>query len=163
MRFTHLAFASALALSTFSMAPVASAQNGQTHLSQCMRNGLIGAGVGAAIGALTSRHHRGQRAVIGAAVGGVGTWGVCRILSNREQHRVENGYQQALDNNHSYNENWHSDDGTRSLHVNRPQRTEEYGSNCRRVTATVSDSNNGVQDLPPETYCRTSNGSWVPA
>ena len=165
MRFTHVALAGALALSTFSMTPsVAFAQSGhQTQLSQCMRNGLIGAGVGAAIGALSSSHHRGQRAIIGAAVGGVGTWGVCRILSANDRNRVENGYQRSLASNHSYNDTWSDNDSERSLHVNRPQTDYSAGSNCKTVHATIDDGQNGRQELPPETYCRNSSGQWIPA
>lgn len=166
MRFTSLAVAGALAFASMSAAPtVAFAQEAhQTQLSQCMRNGLIGAGVGGLVGALSSRHHRAQNAVIGAAVGGVGTWGVCRILTQRDQQRVENAYQTSLNRNRATNDTWSSDAGPRSVYVQRPQAAGEGASGtCRVVHGTVSDPQNGRQQLPPETFCRNSAGQWIPA
>src|SRR5262245_8398693 len=70
---------------------------GGTQLSRCTRQALIGAGVGAVAGALIgSEKNRGENAAMGAAAGGLGTYGVCRWLSAREQQRVEAGYQSAL-------------------------------------------------------------------
>lgn len=136
----------------------------RTQLSQCMRNALIGAGVGAVAGAVTAPEgNRGENAAIGAAVGGLGTYGVCRWLSAREQQRVENAYYQSLNSGQGVNENWQSDNGApRSLAVSRPQ--EVSGSpQCRRVSATVSDPQYGNQQLPPETFCRNAAGQWTPA
>ncbi|MES1159074.1 MAG: YMGG-like glycine zipper-containing protein [Terricaulis silvestris] len=160
MRLTHWITAGALALASVTATLPAPAFAQETHLSQCMRNGLIGAGVGALVGAAASNHHRGRNAVIGAAVGGVGTWGVCRILSHREQARVESDYQRSLSRNRSVSDSWSSDAGTRSLYVSRPQHAE---NGCRSVTAHINDGQNGRQDLPPETFCRNDAGQWVPA
>lgn len=164
MSLKTMAAAGALAFATLSATPtVAFAQDGhQTQLSQCMRNGLIGAGVGGLVGALSSRHHRGQRAVIGAAVGGVGTWGVCRILTHREEQRVENAYQSSLERNRSTSESWNSDAGQRTVYVARPQSAPDAGDNCRTVHGAINDPQNGRQQLPPETFCRNSSGQWVP-
>jgi hypothetical protein len=161
MRFGHMAAAGIMALAGLSFAPVASAQQ-QTHLSQCARNGLMGAGAGALVGALVGGHHRGRNAVLGAAVGGVGTWGVCHLLSNNEQQRVDGAYQRSLSSDHSVSQSWNSNDGRRDLYVSRPASSDQ-GPQCRRVSATVSDATNGNQRLPPETFCRDGSGQWVPA
>lgn len=137
----------------------------RTQLSQCMRNALIGAGVGAVAGAaIGDSDNRVENAAIGAAVVGAGTYGVCRYLSAREQQRVENAYYQSLNSGQAVNDSWQSDQGqARSLRVNAPQSAPGYGAECRRVSATVSDPQNGSQQLPPETFCRSPNGAWVPA
>lgn len=137
----------------------------RTQLSQCMRNALIGAAVGAAVGmAQDSRNNRAENAAMGAAVGGLATYGVCRWLSAREQQRVENAYYQSLNSGGPVNDTWQSDQGgMRSLSVSRPTQAQGYGPECRRVTATVSDPQQGSQQLPPETFCRNSSGQWVPA
>jgi hypothetical protein len=140
----------------------------RTQLSQCTRNALIGAGVGAVIGATQGpRENRAENAAIGAAVGGLGglgTYGVCRWLTAREQQRVENAYYQSLNSGQAYNESWQSDQGgTRSLQVQRPGPASGYGSECRRVSATISDPQYGTEQLPPETFCRDASGRWVPA
>jgi hypothetical protein len=155
-----LAAASLLALASAAVAPAASAQ--QTQLSGCMRNGLVGAGVGSVIGALASRHHRLQHAAIGAAVGGAGTWGVCKLLSHRDEEHVESAYQQSLETNHAYNDSWSSDAGTRTVYVSHPNAEPDAGPHCKSVTATISDPHNGRQNLPPEVYCRNSQGQWIP-
>jgi surface antigen len=136
----------------------------RTQLSQCMRNALIGAGVGAIIGATQGPgENRAENAAIGAAVGGAATYGVCRWLSAREQQRVENAYYQSLRTGEGVNDSWQSDQGgPRSLTVAPPAPAPGRGGECRRVTATVSDGAS-TQALPPETFCRTANGDWVPA
>lgn len=138
---------------------------GGTQLSQCTRNALIGAAVGAAVGmAQDSRNNRAENAAMGAAVGGLATYGVCRWLSAREQQRVESAYYQSLNSGGPVNDTWQTDQGgTRSLAVSRPTTASGYGSECRRVTATVTDPSQGTQQLPPETFCRNSSGQWVPA
>ena len=138
---------------------------GRTQLSQCTRNALIGAGIGAVVGAATApSQNRGENAAIGAAAGGLGTYGICRYLSAREQQRVENAYYQSLNSGTSVNENWQSDQGApRNLTVSSPQPAPGYGAECRRVSATVSDSQYGNQQLPPETFCRNASGGWSPA
>lgn len=138
---------------------------GRTQLSQCTRNALIGAGIGAVVGATQGpRENRVENAAIGAAVVGAGTYGVCRILSAREQQRVENAYYQSLNSGQGVNDSWQSDQGSpRSLTVSAPQAAPGYGGECRRVSATVSDPQYGNQQLPPETFCRSPSGAWVPA
>ena len=137
----------------------------RTQLSQCGRNALIGAGIGALVGvAQDSRNNRAENAALGAAVGGAATYGVCRWLSAREQQRVENAYYQSLNSGQGVNENWQSDQGApRSLQVAPPQPAPGMGGQCRRVSATVTDPQYGQQQLPPETFCRDANGQWVPA
>jgi surface antigen len=157
-----LAVASALALTSVSVAPVAEAQ--QTHLSKCMGNGLLGAGVGGLIGAFAfGRHHRLAHAAEGAAVGGVGTWAVCKLLSHHDQEHVESAYQQSLETNQPYNSSWNNDQGApRTVYVSQPQDNPNAGDRCRSVNATISDPQNGNQQLPPEVFCRNDDGQWVP-
>ncbi len=136
-----------------------------TQLSRCTRQALIGAGVGAVAGAIIgSEDNRGENAALGAAAGGLGTYGVCRYLSAREQQRVEAGYYQSLNSGRGYTDSWQSDQGQpRNLTVAAPQAVSGPGGECRRVTATVRDPQTGVQQLPPETFCRNAQGQWVPA
>jgi hypothetical protein len=138
---------------------------GGTQLSQCMRNALIGAGVGAAVGYATAPNgNRGENAALGAAAGGLGTYGVCRYLVARERQRVENAYYQSLNSGGSVNDSWQSDQGApRSLSVAAPSAAAGYGGDCRRINATISDPQLGTQTLPAETFCRTATGQWVPA
>ncbi|MFZ2029123.1 MAG: glycine zipper 2TM domain-containing protein [Vitreimonas sp.] len=157
MKVKNWIVAGALALSGMSFAPSSASAEG-TQLSQCMHNALLGAGAGALAGALLS-HHRLRGAALGAAVGGVGTYGVCRLLSSSDRSRVERNYDRALDGDRRVTDNWGGSNG-KYLTVNRPTRA---GDGCRRVTAHISDPNNGSQDLPPETYCRNSQGQWVPS
>lgn len=136
----------------------------RTQLSQCMRNALIGAGVGAVIGATQGPgENRAENAAIGAAAGGLGTYGVCRWLTAREQQRVENAYYQSLNSNQPVNQSWQGEQGgPRSLTVSQPTAAQGYGPECRRINATVSDGQS-TQSLPAETFCRGANGQWVPA
>ena len=168
MRINLLCAALAGALALSSCETTGGAYGGgppRTQLSQCMRNALIGAAVGAAVGvAQDSRNNRGENAAMGAAVGGLATYGVCRWLSAREQQRVENGYYQSLNSGQGVNDTWQSDQGApRQLSVSRPQAAPGYGPECRRVSATVNDPQQGNQQLPPETFCRNAAGQWVPA
>jgi len=137
----------------------------ETQLSQCTRNALIGAGIGALVGAATApRHNRGENAALGAAAGGLATYGVCKYLSAREEQRVENAYYQSLSTNQPVRDQWQSDDGQpRSLNVAPPAAAPGYGGECRTVRANVVDAQNGSQQLPPETFCRDSSGQWRPA
>lgn len=138
---------------------------GGTRLSQCTRNALIGAGIGAVIGATQGpRENRAENAAIGAAAGGLGTYGVCRWLTAREQQRVENAYYQSLNSGGAVNDSWQSDQGAnRSLSVGAPQPAQGYGAECRTVRATISDPQYGNEQLPPETFCRNASGQWTPA
>ncbi len=135
---------------------------GGTQLSRCGRQALIGAGVGALAGLATApRGNRGENAAIGAAVGGAGTYGVCRWLTAHDQRLVEQSYQNSLAANQPYSNSWQSEAGTtQTVQVAQPA---PYGANCRRVTATIRDSQHGSEQLPPETFCRNSSGQWVPA
>src|SRR5690606_13055511 len=91
MRMLCAVFAGALALSACETTGGYGGGYGapRTQLSQCMRNALIGAGVGAVAGAaIGDSDNRVENAAIGAAVVGAGTYGVCRLLTAREQQRV---------------------------------------------------------------------------
>jgi len=158
MRVKNVVVAVAFTLSGMVVAPISASAEG-THLSQCTHNALLGAGAGALAGALLSRH-RLRGAALGAAVGGVGTYAVCSILSNNDRRRVERNYNRALDSDHRVSDNWGSGGAGKHLIVNRPTNA---GNGCRRVTATITDPTHGAQQLPPETYCRNSQGQWVPS
>lgn len=159
MKLKNMLLAGALALTSISIAPIAPAfADEQHHLSQCARNGLIGAGVGGLVGALSSHHHQAQSAVLGAAVGGIGTWGICRMLTHNDQDRVERDYQRSLNEDRSVHDSWNG--GEKSVYVDRPSYA---GRGCRQVSGHYNDPQNGRQDLPAETFCRDGNGNWVPA
>lgn len=167
LKVLSVTFASALALSACETSGYGGGGYGapRTQLSQCTRNALIGAGVGAVAGAVIGdEDNRGENAAIGAAAGGLATYGICRWLTARDQQRVENAYYQSLNSGGPVNDTWQSDQGgTRSLAVSRPSQASGYGPECRRVSATVSDPQYGEQQLPPETFCRGPSGEWVPA
>lgn len=132
----------------------------RTQLAQCTRNALIGAGVGAVIGATQGpSENRAENVAIGAAVGGVATYGVCSWLTARAQQRVEDAYYEALTSGEATTQRWEDQE----LNVSTPQRAPGHDSDCRQVRATISDPEHGVQQLPPETFCRTGDGRWVPA
>jgi hypothetical protein len=136
---------------------------GVTNLSQCMRNALIGAGVGAVAGAATAPEgNRTENAAIGAAIGGAGAFAVCRLLDSGEQARIENAYQTALSSNAPYTATWSAANGSaRAVQVAQP--TPAAGApQCRIINATMTVSNEpGVQQLPTERYCQTATG-WQP-
>ncbi len=163
-----LALASVFALSACETTGGAYGSNGSyggggTQLSRCMRQALIGVGVGAVTGALIgSEHNRGENAALGAALGGAATYGVCRWMDARDQARVEQGYQRALTSNSGYSDHWQSDQGApRSLVVDRPV-VAQGRPECRTVNAAVTDQEHGHQPLPAETFCRNPDGSWAP-
>ena len=158
MRVKNVVVAVAFTLSGMVIAPISASAEG-THLSQCTHNALLGAGAGALAGALLSRH-RLRGAALGAAVGGVGAYAVCNILSNNDQRRVERNYNRALVSDHRVRDSWGSGGAAKYLTVNRPANA---GDGCRRVTATITDPSHGTQQLPPETYCRNSQGQWAPS
>jgi surface antigen len=157
VKIKNLVVALGFALSGVTAAPLTASAEG-TRLSQCTHNALLGAGAGALAGALLSRH-RLRGAALGAAVGGVGTYAVCNILSQNDQRRVERNYDRAVYGDRRVTDSWGGSNG-KYLVVNRPR---EVGDSCRRVTATISDNTHGTQQLPPETYCRNSRGQWVPS
>ncbi|MBS0385976.1 MAG: hypothetical protein JSS00_11565 [Proteobacteria bacterium] len=158
MKIRNLVVAGALALSGVTLAPMGASAEG-TKLSQCTHNALLGAGAGALAGALFSHHHL-RGAALGAAVGGVGTYAVCSILSHNDQRRVERNYDRALSSDRRVTDSWGSGGSEKYLTVNRPT---DAGGNCRRISARITDPSHGTQDLPPETYCRNSEGQWVPS
>lgn len=166
MRLKLLCFVVAAAIALPACETVSDGYGGQrTQLSGCGRNALIGAAIGAVVGGVQGhRNDHPENAALGAAIGGAGTYGVCKLLSAQEEQRVQNAYYQSLNSGQSVNDNWQMDQGgTRSLAVSQPGPAEGYGSQCRRVSATISDPVNGTQQLPPETYCRNASGSWSPA
>jgi YMGG-like Gly-zipper len=137
---------------------------GGTQLSQCMRNALIGAGVGAVLGAATAPDgNRTENAAIGAALGGLGTYAVCGWIGNsNQQSSVEGSYYRALNTGAPQTQSLTGPGGQpATLRVAAPQAAPGRGTNCRVINATVSDSS-GTQNLPQETFCRDANGGWVP-
>ena len=135
-----------------------------TQLSQCMRNALIGAGVGAVLGGVTAPEgNRTENAAIGAALGGLGTYGVCRWLGNSNQtSRVEQSYYRALNTNAPVTEQLSGPSGQpATLQVARPTAAPGRPAECRQVNAVVTDSS-GSQQLPTEHFCRNATGGWVP-
>lgn len=137
---------------------------GGTQLSQCTRNALIGAGVGAVIGAATAPDgNRTENAALGAAIVGLGAFGVCRWLGNsNQQASVEDSYYRALNTGAPQTQSLNGPGGQpATLRVAAPQSAPGRGPNCRVINATVSDSS-GTQNLPQETFCRDANGGWAP-
>jgi len=159
LKLVHAALAGALALAACETSGGYGGGPPRTQLSQCMRNALVGAGIGAIAGAVVGdEDNRAENAAIGAAVVGAGTYGMCRVLSAREQQRVENAYYQSLQSGAPVNESWQSDQGApRSLAVSSPAPAPGRPE-CRRVSATIEDPQYGRQQLPPETFCRTPTG-----
>ncbi len=136
---------------------------GGTQLSQCMRNALIGAGVGAVAGALIgSENNRVENAAIGAAVGGGGAYAACRLIEGSTQNRIEQAYLTALQTNAPYQTTWTATTGgARGVQVGAPQ-PAPGAPNCRIINAQlVTSGNPPVQPLPTERYCATANG-WIP-
>jgi surface antigen len=135
--------------------------NPVSNLSSCQRNALLGAAGGAVLGGLTAgKGAKTEGAVVGAAVGGLGTYGVCRYLDNQSVSRVEQGYQYSLNNNAPYSTSWQGQGGTQNLYVAQPTAA---GANCKRLSSTLTVPGEGKQNLPPETYCRGPDGVWRPA
>ena len=73
---------------------------------------------------------------------------------------MERNYDRALNGDRRVSDGWGSGNNSKYLTVNRPA---SEGDGCRRVTATISDPQHGRQELPPETYCRNSQGQWIPS
>lgn len=135
-----------------------------SQLSSCMRNGLIGAGVGAVLGGVASKNSRMGGAAIGAILGGAGTYFVCKYLGNRDQARIERGYMGALDGDSAYASRFSNEDlgGLSLLNVGAPQPVQGM-DNCRDLNATLTTPGYGQLPLPQERYCRAGNGQWAPA
>jgi hypothetical protein len=168
------AFLAALAISAFALGACESTGGyggggggyggGGTQLSQCMRNALIGAGVGAVLGGVTAPDgNRTENAALGAVIGGGGAYAVCRWLGNSQQtSSVEDSYYRALNTNQPQRQALAGPNGQpATLSVAAPQPAPGRAPTCRTINATVSD-NTGSQALPQETFCRDANGAWVP-
>jgi hypothetical protein len=137
---------------------------GGTQLSQCMRNALIGAGVGAVLGGATAPDgNRGENAALGAAAGGLGTYAVCRwVSSNNQQARVEQTYYQALNQNAPVSAPLAGPNGRpATLSVARPVTAPGRPATCRVINATINDGAS-TSSLPQETFCQQADGSWAP-
>lgn len=137
---------------------------GGTQLSQCMRNALIGAGVGAVAGAVIgSENNRVENAAIGAAVAGGGTFAACRLIEASTQNRIEQAYLTALQTNAPFQTSWTATTGgARGVQVGQPQ-PAPGAPNCRIINAQlVTTGNPAVRPLPTERYCATPQG-WMPA
>lgn len=161
-----LAALAVLAMPVHAQAQSSSVPYGQptgTQLSTCMRNGLIGAGVGAVAGAVTGGEHKLNRALLGAVVGGAGTYLVCKYLTNRDQSRVENGYVRALTTNNPYSTRFTNQalGGASLLNVAAPVPVAGQ-DNCRDVSASLTTPGMGLLPLPQERYCQGANGKWAP-
>lgn len=137
---------------------------GGTQLSACTRNALIGAGVGAAVGAVTAPSgNRAENAAIGAAVGGAGTYAACRLIDASTQNRIEQAYLTAIQTNRPYETSWTTTTGgAKGVQVGQPQ-PAPGAPNCRIVNAQlVTTGQPAIRPLPTERYCPGPNG-WVPA
>jgi len=134
---------------------------GSSQLSSCQRNALLGAAGGALLGGITAgKGVKTEGAVLGAAVGGLGVYGVCRYLDQQSVSRVETGYQSSLNQDRPYESSWNGPNGDESLYVPAPT---SAGANCKRLQATLTTPSGGQQPLPPETYCRGGDGQWRPS
>lgn len=136
---------------------------GATGLSSCMRNAVIGAGVGAVLGGVVAKNGKLGKAAIGGALGGVGTYVVCRYLGNRDRSRIEGGYLNALNAQQPFATSFSSEQGLglAGLTVNRPV-ADPANSNCQLVQASLSLAGVNGQALPQERFCRTAQG-WQAA
>lgn len=136
-----------------------------TQLSSCMRNALIGAGVGALAGLVTApKGNKTENAAIGGAVGGVGTYFVCKYLGNRDQARIERSYATALKTGKPVTSNFtpQGGGGPATLVVPAPQ-VDPVDANCRVLAPQLSAGGLAAQALPKERYCKSANGVWTPA
>jgi hypothetical protein len=136
---------------------------GASGLSSCMRNALIGAGVGAVLGGVIAKDGKLGKAAIGGALGGVGTYVVCRYLGNRDRSRIEGGYLSALNSSQPFATSFASEQGLglAGLAVSRPI-ADPRDANCQLVSASLSLAGLNGQALPQERFCRTAQG-WKSA
>ncbi len=167
MRFPMIALAGACAMALAACETTGGGYNQAgygnpiSNLSSCQRNALLGAAGGALIGGMTAgKGAKTEGAVLGAAVGGLGTYGICRYLDNQSITRAEQGYAYSAANNRPYSTSWQGQGGTQNFSVAQPV---SAGPNCRRLSGTLSVPGEGVQSLPPETYCRGADGVWRPS
>ncbi len=134
--------------------------NAELQLSKCKTRALMGAGAGAIAGALIAgKGDKTKGALIGGALGGAGTFGVCKWMDNRSQAKVEAGYAKAASSGKSYSSNWQAEDGSaRKLTVAKPVKE----GNCRVLNSSLT-AGGGKQALPQEKYCQGADGVWRPA
>ena len=157
MRIQAIAAAAGLMLA-LSAAP---AHAEMSLLHSCTGKAAIGAGAGAVLGGLTaSKGQKTEGALLGAAVGGLGTFGVCRYIDTRASTRIDKAYKYAAANGAPYTTSWNTKNGVNRLRVAQPVRD---GANCKILNATLSVAGGARQSLPQETYCRASNGKWSAA
>ena len=155
----------AFAHSSTAANPAGTTQFLGTQLSRCMRNALIGAGVGAVAGLITApKGNKTENAAIGGAVGGVGTYFVCKYLGNRDQKRVETSYLSAVKGNKAVTSNFtpQGGGGLATLSVPPPQ-VDPNNANCRILAPSLAAGGLAAQALPQERYCKDSKGVWNPA
>jgi surface antigen len=136
-----------------------------TQLSNCTRNALIGAGVGAVAGLITApKGNKTENAAIGGAVGGVGTYFACKYLGRRDQQRVESSYMTALNNNKSVTTSFTPENGGGKAKLAVPApKVDPNDKNCRILEPTLAAGGASAQVLPRERYCKDANGVWTPA
>jgi len=167
MRFKSLIAAlvmAAVATPALAAAPPAGQTNFLgTQLSSCMRNALIGAGVGAVAGLITSDKHKVKNAAIGGAVGGVGTYFVCKYLGNRDQTRIERSYLTALKTDKPVTANFTTQNGGGPAALSVPAPVVDANDpKCKIISPTLATGGLSAQALPQERYCKNAEGVWVP-
>lgn len=158
MRFSVVA-AAGFAMASLALATPAHAEMNLLH--SCTGKAAIGAGAGAVLGGLlASKGQKTEGVALGAAVGGLGTFGVCRYIDTRAQTRIDKAYKYAAATGEPYTTSWTASGDVNKLRVSAPVRD---GSNCKIINATLSVNGGARQSMPQETYCRGSNGKWSAA
>lgn len=160
-----LTFAAPALAQTVTAPPPGQTQFLGTQLSTCTRNALVGAGIGAVAGLITApKGNKTENAAIGGAVGGVGTYFVCKYLGNRDQARIERSYATALRTGKPVTSNFtpQGGGGPATLTVPAPQ-VDPMDANCRVLAPQLSAGGLVAQALPKERYCKGANGAWTPA
>jgi hypothetical protein len=135
-----------------------------TNLSTCMRNAVIGAGVGGVLGGVTApRGNKTENAVLGAVLGGGGTYLACKYLGNRDRSRIEGGYLAALNADSSQTRSFTNSSlgGRSTLTVAQPQAVAGQ-DNCRDLAPVLNSPIFGQTALPNERYCKGADGKWAP-
>jgi hypothetical protein len=147
----------ALAGLTWALAAVP-AQAEMNLLHSCAGKAAIGAGAGAVLGGMVAgKGAKTEGALLGAAVGGLGTYGVCRYIDTRASARIDKAYKYAAATGKPYTTSWTTKQGVNRLRIAQPVRD---GAHCKILNATLSVGGGARQSLPQETYCRASNGKW---
>jgi surface antigen len=154
----------AFAQSSYPSAGQSSNFLGISNLSSCMRNALIGAGVGGVLGGVTApRGNKTENTVLGAVLGGGGTYLVCKYLGNRDRSRIEGSYLSALNGDAAQTRTFSNSQlgGRSTLTVGQPQAVQGM-DNCRDLTASLNSPLLGLTNLPNERYCKGADGKWAP-